>query len=113
MSNYSTNAHTMELFNLLDSRIKNISSYVRREFKKLYVAYKLGTNFADIFFQSQRLRIAINMKFADVNDPEGICRDVTDVGRWGNGDIEIFMEKLSDIDNVMYIIMQSYRKQED
>ncbi len=113
MANYNTNAHTMELFNLLDSRIQNISPYVRREFKKLYIAYKLDTNFADIFFQSQRLRIAINMKFADVNDPEGICRDVTDVGRWGNGDIEIFMEKLSDIDNVMYIIMQSYRKQED
>ena len=77
MANYNTNAHTMELFNLLDSRIQNISPYVRREFKKLYIAYKLDTNFADIFSQSQRLRIAINMKFADVNDSEGICKDVT------------------------------------
>ena len=77
LANYNTNAHTMELFNLLDSRTQNISPYVRREFKKLYIAYKLDTNFADIFSQSQRLRIAINMKFADVNDSEGICKDVT------------------------------------
>ena len=113
MASYNTNAHTMELFNLLDSRIKNISSYVRREFKKLYIAYKLDTNFADIFFQSRRLRIAINMKFADINDPEGICRDTTELRKWGNGDVEIYMEKLSDIDNVMYIIMQSYNYQQN
>lgn len=113
IANYNTNAHTMELFNLLDSRIRNISSYVRREFKKYYIAYKLDTNFADIFFQSQRLKISINMKFADVNDPEGICRDVTGLGKWGNGDVEVYMEKLSDIDNVMYIIMQSYNYQQD
>ncbi|MBQ7562260.1 MAG: DUF262 domain-containing protein [Synergistaceae bacterium] len=113
IASYNTNNYTMELFNLLDSRIKNISSYVRREFKKLYVAYKLDTNFADIFFQSQRLKISINMKFADVNDPEGICRDVTGLGKWGNGDVEVYMEKLSDIDNVMYIIMQSYNYQQD
>ncbi|MBQ7577628.1 MAG: DUF262 domain-containing protein [Synergistaceae bacterium] len=113
MASYSTNAHTMELFNLLDSRIQNISSYVRREFKKLYIAYKLDTNFADVFFQSQRLRIAINMKFADINDPEGICKDTTGQRKWGNGDVEIYMEKLSDIDNVMYIIMQSYNYQQD
>ena len=43
----------------------------------MYVAYKLDTNFVDIVFQKQRLRISINMKFSEINDPNGICKDIT------------------------------------
>jgi predicted transport protein len=59
----------------------NLSSGVKKEFKKKYVAYKLDTNFVDIVFQEKRLRISVNMKFADVKDPKGICKDITRVGR--------------------------------
>ena len=83
----------------------------KKEFKKLYVAYKLETNFVDIVFQEKRLRISINMKFADVKDPNGICKDITGVGRWGNGDVELFLDSLADIDKVMEIIQQSHDSQ--
>lgn len=79
----------LELFNKLNKRILNISSDVKREFKKLYIAYKVDTNFVDIVPQKSRLRLSINMKFNEVNDTKGFCIDVTDKGRWGNGDIEI------------------------
>ena len=46
-------------------------------------------------------------------DPHGICRDVTGVGKWGNGDVEVYMEHTSDVDNVMEIVEQSYRSQVD
>ena len=104
---------TKTLFDVLDRRIQNLSPAVKREFKKLYIAYKLDTNFADVFFQKQRLRISVNMKFPDIIDPEGICRDVTGIGRWGNGDVELYMEHTSDVDKVMFIIEQSYKKQAD
>ena len=52
----------------------NLSPAVKKEYKKLYVAYKLDTNFVDIVFQKQRLRISINMKFTEINDPNGICK---------------------------------------
>lgn len=84
---------------------------VRREFKKLYVAYKLDTNFVDVVFQEKRLRISINMKFNDVKDPKGICKDITGVGRWGNGDCELFLDNLGQLDDVMEIIQQSYDSQ--
>ena len=101
------------LFEILDRRIQNLSPNVKREFKKLYVAYKLDTNFADIVFQKQRLRISVNMKFSEVIDSKGICRDITGLGRWGNGDVELFMEHTSDVDQVMEIIEQSFRLQAD
>ena len=86
---------------------------MKREFKKLYVAYKLDTNFVDIVFQKQRLRISVNMKFSEVIDPNGICRDITGLGRWGNGDVELYMEHTSDVDQIMEIVEQSYRLQAD
>ncbi len=110
---YNTNAYTITLFNSLDKRITNLSPSVKREYKKLYVAYKLDTNFADIVFQEKRLRISINMKFADIVDKYGICKDITGIGRWGNGDAELFFEHLDEIEKVMDIITQSFNAHMD
>ena len=113
LETYDTNVFTKMLFEVLDRRIQNLSPDVKREFKKLYVAYKLDTNFVDIVFQKQRLRISVNMKFSEVIDPNGICRDITGIGRWGNGDVELYMEHTSDVDQIMEIVEQSYRLQAD
>ena len=113
LDSYDINVLTKTLFDVLDRRIQNLSPAVKREFKKLYVAYKLDTNFVDIVFQKQRLRISVNMKYSEVSDPNGICKDITGLGRWGNGDVELFMEHTSDVDRVMEIIEQSYKLQAD
>lgn len=78
-----------------------------------YIVYKLDTNYTDVVVQKQRLRISVNMKFSQVVDPNDICRDITGVGRWGNGDVELFMEHTLDINRVMEIIEQSYSLQAD
>ena len=111
LKTYEANVFTKTLFEILDRRIQNLSPDVKREFKKLYVAYKLDTNFADVVFQKQRLRISVNMKFSEVIDPNGICRDITGIGRWGNGDVELYMEHTSDVDQIMEIVEQAYRIQ--
>lgn len=105
------NSFTEMLFEHLDKRIMNISPDVKRDYKKLYIAYKVDTNFVDVVVQKSRLRLAINMKYDEVDDPKGLCKDITDVGRWGNGDIEVFFDSLSQLDDVMLIIEQSYNKQ--
>lgn len=104
---------TKMLFESLDKRIMNLSPAVKKEYKKMYVAYKLDTNFVDIVFQKQRLRISVNMKFSDIIDPNGICRDITGIGRWGNGDVELFMEDQAELDQVMEIVKQSFNAQEE
>ena len=125
IDSYDFNKTTKMLFDKLNMRIMNLSSEVRREFKKLYIAYKLDTNFADIVVQKNRLRISVNMKFNEVIDEYNICKDVTNLGRWGNGDVELFMEHqdeldqimelfledICDVDKVMDIIRQSFNKQ--
>lgn len=111
LETYDVNAFTRILFESLDKRIMNLSPAVKKEYKKLYVAYKLDTNFVDIVFQKQRLRISINMKFSEINDPNGICKDITGLGRWGNGDVELFMEHRDELDQIMEIVKQSFDAQ--
>lgn len=111
LETYQPNSFTRILFEKLDNRIMNLSSSVKKEFKKYYVAYKVETNFVDIIFQEKRLRISINMKFVDIKDPKEICRDITGIGRWGNGDCELFLNDLEQLDDVMSIIKQSYDSQ--
>ena len=89
----------------------NISSNVKKEFKKLYIAYKVETNFVDIIIHKSKLRISVNMKFDDVVDPLGICIDISNKGRWGNGDVEIIYDNMNQLDDIMDVIIQSHDSQ--
>ena len=84
---------------------------VTEEFLKLYVAYKAETNFVDVVPQAARLRLSLNMAFHEINDPKGLCKDVTDKGRWGNGDVEVGLSKLDDLPYVMGLVRQAFEKQ--
>jgi uncharacterized protein with ParB-like and HNH nuclease domain/predicted transport protein len=100
----------LTLFEALRKRILNLDASVREEFKKLYIAYKTTTNFVDIVPQKSRLRLSLNMRFDEINDPKGLCRDVTDLGRWGNGDVELGVSSLDQLDDVMLLIRQAFEK---
>jgi len=84
---------------------------VTEEFKKLYVAYKAETNFVDVIPQAKRLLLSLNMAFAEINDPKGLCRDVTGMGRWGNGDVEVGLKSLDELPYAMGLVRQSYERQ--
>ena len=106
---YPSSIVTQNLFDLLDRRIRNLSNDVEVVFNKHYIAYKFeGVNFADVIVLKTKLKIIINMKFREVIDPLGICRDVSNIGTWGNGDIEVNLENLSQLDDVMDIVEQSF-----
>ena len=84
---------------------------VTEEFLKLYVAYKAETNFVDVVPQAKRLRLSLNMRFAEVNDPKGLCKDVTNIGRWGNGDVEVGLSTLDELPYVIGLVRQSLELQ--
>ena len=84
---------------------------VSEEFLKLYVAYKAETNFVDVVPQAKRLRLTLNMRFCDVNDPKGLCEDVTGIGRWGNGDVQIGLSKQDELPYVIGLVRQSLELQ--
>lgn len=105
-------AHALsEVFEAFRKEVLALDPCVTEEFMKLYVAYKAETNFVDVVPQAKRLRLSINMTFAEINDPRGLCKDVTNLGRWGNGDVEVGLKSLDELPYVMGLVRQSYERQ--
>ena len=90
-----------------------IDPCVSEEFLKLYVAYKAETNFVDVVPQALRMRLTLNMRFDELHDPKGIAADVTDVGRWGNGDVEVRLNSPEELPYVMGLVRQAFERQMD
>lgn len=45
------------------------------------------------------------------DDPRGMAKDVSGLGRWGNGDVEVRLESLSELPYVMGLVRQSLERQ--
>lgn len=101
----------LELYYVLRKRILNIDSSVKEEYKKLYIAFKSSTNFVDIVPQKSRLRLSLNLDFPDIIDPKGLCKDISGLGRWGNGDVEVGISNINELDDILDLIQQAFDKQ--
>ncbi len=88
---------TRELFDVFRREVLALDPCVTEEFLKLYVAYKAETNFVDVVPQVSALRLTLNVKFAEISDPKGMCKDVSGLGRWGNGDVELRLKSLDEL----------------
>lgn len=100
-----------EVFEAFRKQVLALDPCVTEEFLKLYVAYKAETNFVDIIPQKKRLILMLNMAFPEISDPKGSCRDVSGMGRWGNGDVEVGLASLDELPYVMGLVRQSLEKQ--
>jgi predicted transport protein len=100
-----------DLFEAFRKEVLALDPCVTEEFLKLYVAYKAETNFVDVVPQAKRLRLTLNMPFPEINDPKGLCDDVTGLGRWGNGDIQARLSSIDELPYVMGLVRQSYERQ--
>jgi uncharacterized protein with ParB-like and HNH nuclease domain/predicted transport protein len=104
-------ANMRELFGAFRKEVLALDPCVTEEFLKLYVAYKAETNFVDVVPQAKQLRLSLNMDFAEVSDPKGLCKDVSGLGRWGNGDVEVRLSELDELPYVTGLVRQSLEKQ--
>ena len=100
-----------EVFEVFRREVLRLDPCVNEEFLKLYVAYKAETNFVDVIPQAKRLLLSINIPFVEINDPRGLCKDVTNLGRWGNGDVEVSLTSLAELPYIMRLVRQSYERQ--
>jgi uncharacterized protein with ParB-like and HNH nuclease domain/predicted transport protein len=100
-----------DLFMAFRKEVIALDPTVTEEYLKLYVAFKAETNFVDVIPQAKRLRLALNMKYPEISDPKGMCRDITNIGRWGNGDVEVGLASLGELPYVMGLVRQSFEKQ--
>ena len=99
------------LFDMFRKEVLDLSPVVTEEFLKLYVAYKAETNFVDVVPQASQLRLSLNLRFHELHDPRGLATDVTNVGRWGNGDAEVKLSDPKELRYVIGLVRQAFEKQ--
>lgn len=96
-----------ELYSQFKTAILNLSPDIDVQPKKDYIAFKKGSNIADITLLKKHLKMWINLKKGKLDDPKKITRDVSEIGHWGNGDYELTVDDDSNLEYIMSLIKQA------
>ena len=99
-----------EIYEELKERILNMGNDIEIRPRKYYIGFIANTNFVDIHPQKSQIKMYINLTKGKLDDPKKMARDVSNIGHWGNGDYEIIIKPKSDLDYVMTLVKQSYKK---
>ncbi len=108
---YLSRPNVRELFDALRAEVMKMDPEVSETFLKYWIAYKVNTNFVDVVPKAKGLRLSINMRYPEISDPAGMTEDISEKGRWGNGDVSVHYRRLEDLPYIMGLIRQSYEKQ--
>lgn len=99
---------TIELYERFKRAIINLHDNMDSEPKKVRIAFRYeGKIVCDIAIQKKGLKLWINKKQGELNDPKNITRDVSNVGHWGNGDYEIIVKDDSQLEYILSLIKEA------
>ena len=107
----SEGSFARQLFEELRREVLAIDPCVSEEFLKRYVAYRAETNFVDVIPQTSRMKLTINLKFHELRDPKKLAVDVSNIGRLGNGEVQVGLNSLEELPYVMGLVRQAYEIQ--
>lgn len=100
------------LYNTLKERFLDLGDDLEVRPRKKYIGFIRKSNYVDVEFQSKNLKLYINLKKGELDDPKSLCEDVSEKGHYGNGDYMLKVELNTDLDYVMLLVKQSFQKQE-
>src|SRR3990172_3146645 len=99
-----------ELYDKFKISLLAIGNDIKMKPTKWYIGFLSKTNFVDMHIQKKALKIWLNLRIGELDDPKEIGRDVSNIGHWGNGDYEIQVSNDENIDYIISLAKQSYKK---
>ena len=78
--------------------------------KKLYIAYKISQNIACMELKKERVLLWVKLDPKRVDLPRRIARDVTTIGHYGTGDLELSVRTSDDLETVKPVLEQAYQR---
>ena len=100
--------HIKELAIHVQEYVLGLSPAIEEEPKKLYVAYKISKNIACMEVQNQKLLLFLKLDPKKVSGPNGISRDVSSIGHFGTGDLEVTVKSLENLEATKPYIKMAY-----
>jgi predicted transport protein len=87
-----------------------LDSSVEESPKKLYVAYRTAQNIVCMEVQKQKLVLFVKLDPKKHAGPPNISRDVSDIGHFGTGDLEITVRTSEDLELAKPYLRLAYQK---
>jgi predicted transport protein len=103
----SSSEEIIELYESYKNAILNLTDDIEIVPKKLYIAFKKNKNIADIVILKKGIKIFINLKKGNLDDPKGLMKDVSETGHWGNGDYETIVSNTENLEYIMSLVKQA------
>ena len=111
---YSVEDHTtnksdeiIELYETFRDAIVNLSDDIEIIPRKKRIAFKSNRIICDILIQKSGIKLWVNLKSGELDDPKNLMRDVSNIGHWGNGDYELVIKNTDDLEYIMSLIKQA------
>lgn len=97
-------------FNALRDFLQALGDDVQAKTLKFYVAFKRIKNFAcvEVRVQERKLLVFAKVDPATIQLEEGFTRDVTSIGHYGTGDLEITIRNMQDFEKAKPLLLLSY-----
>lgn len=97
-----------EKYDELDRRILEMDENIQRVYTKHYVAYKFEySNFVEIIIYKWSINVVLDMPYDNIIDEKCICEDISNIGNWGTGNIQVKVKNNTDINYIISLIKQS------
>lgn len=97
----------IELYETIKQAIYQLVPEIDLVPKKKYIAFKSSKkNVVDIELQQKQLKLFINAKWHQIDDPKKIARNVSQIGHYGNGDYEVKIQDTKNLEYIMSLIKQ-------
>ncbi|QHZ48344.1 DUF5655 domain-containing protein [Bacillus sp. NSP9.1] len=101
----------IDLYHQFKEDILNVGDNISVKATKLYIAFTVNKrNMVDVLLLKRGLKIWINTKKGELDDPAGLMRDVSETGHWGNGDYEVQISDEEHVEYIIGLIKQVYEK---
>lgn len=78
--------------------------------KKHYIAYKGSQNIVCVHLQEHRLQLYVKVDPKSIDDLPDIARDVTDIGHYGTGDLELSVSSEEDLEVAKPYVEMAYQQ---
>lgn len=98
-----------EVYEKFRNAILNLADDIEIVPVKTYVAFKKGTNICDIEFYKKALKLFINIKKGQLDDPKNLTREISNIGHAGNGDYEVQVTGTENLEYIMSLIKQAIK----
>lgn len=99
----------IELFEEIREYIVNINNSIEETPKRHYIAYKTSQNFTCIEVQKKKLIIFLKLNPSEIDNLPKQARDVSNIGHFGTGDLEITIKNIDDFNETKYLINEALK----